>query len=119
MLTFVRGSRFQMAGRFLLDSLAADCSNWSTPRVVLSSYDGLNVFAELTFAWLDPLTGQCQVTATDTSGWPVGRARIDAQITDAFGSTYNAVCDYLRIVESMINKAPAPVPSVPTGEATL
>lgn len=107
MLTFVRGSRFQMAGRFLLDHKPANCSNWSTPRVVLATFDGSQVFAELTFEWFDPLTGQGQVVADDTATWPVGRARIDAQITDAFGSTYNAVCDYLRIVESMLNKVPS------------
>jgi hypothetical protein len=102
-----------MGGRFLLDTKAADCSNWSTPRVVLATYDGSDVFAELTFEWLDPLTGQGQVYADSaaTATWPVGRARIDAQITDAFGNSYNAVCDYLRIVESMINKVPLKVPS--------
>jgi hypothetical protein len=109
MLTFVRGSSFQMAGRFLLDSKTANCTNWSTPRVVLATFDGSDVFAELTFEWLDQLTGQGRVYAGDTSDWPVGRARIDAQITDGFGNTYNAVCDYLRIVESMLNKVPSGV----------
>jgi len=118
MLTFVRGSHFEMGGRFLLDHKAANCSNWSTPRVVLATYDGLTVFAELSFEWLDTLTGQCKVYAGDTTTWPVGRARIDAQIVDAFGNPYNAVCDYIRIVESMLNKAPLPNVTLPNGEAT-
>lgn len=104
MLTFVRGSYFQMGGRFLTDSGPTDASTWASVRVVLADYTGNTVFAELSTAWVDQSNGVINVWADDTSAWPVGRARIDAQIVDGFGHPYNSTADYFRIVESTLNE---------------
>jgi hypothetical protein len=104
MLTLVRGSYFQMGGRFLVDGEPIDTTPWQSVRVVLADYTGAAVFAELLTEWVDRELGAIKVWADDTSKWPVGRARIDAQILDGFGHTYNSTCDYVRIVESMLNE---------------
>lgn len=104
MLTIVRGSYFQMGGRFLTDSGPTDASTWASVRVVLADYTGSTVFAELTIEWVDKPNGVIRASAADTSAWPVGRARIDAQIVDGFGHLYNSTADYFRIVESTLNE---------------
>lgn len=104
MLTLVRGSYFQMGGRFLVDGVPVDTTPWQSVRVVLADYLGAAVFAELQTEWVDREGGAIRCWTDDTSAWPVGRARIDAQILDGFGHTYNSTADYLRIVESMLNE---------------
>jgi hypothetical protein len=100
MLDFVRGSHFQMGGRFLIDSLPADTTKWGSVNVRISNFKGTAVIADLTVEWIDKENGIVRVSAADTTGWPVGRARLDAQIVDGFGNTYNSVADYFRIADS-------------------
>lgn len=104
-LTFVRGSFFQMQGKLLFNGQPVDARAWSLPRVVLANFNGTEVFAELNVEWVDPAIGQLRAWAesAETKVWPVGRARIDAQVVDGFGNTYNSLAEYLRITESMLN----------------
>jgi hypothetical protein len=111
MIEFARGSRFQMMGRILLDGKNHDISQWQTVKVTLSDYTGQTVFATLTTTIVEPATGIVAVSAADTSAWPVGRARMDAQIVDSNGNTYNSQPDYLRIIESMLNAGKTVSPS--------
>ena len=108
MLTIVRGSYFQAGGRFLTDSAPSDASTWASVRVVLADYTGGTIFAELQMEWVDKPNGVIKVWADDTSAWPVGRARLDAQIVDGFAHTYNSTADYFRIVDSPLNDEAAP-----------
>jgi hypothetical protein len=103
MIEFSRGSTFQMMGTFLLDGAPLDVSQWLSVAVTLSDYVGQAVFATLDVQVIDPVNGVVGVSAGDTSAWPVGRARMDLQITDSNGNTYNSEPDYLRIIESMFN----------------
>jgi hypothetical protein len=102
MLTIVRGSAFQMMGRFLLDACPLNTAAWQGVKVGLSDYSGVP-FGTLNFEWLDATQGVGRIWADDTSQWPTGRTRIECQITDANGKTYNSVCDYFRLVESSLN----------------
>jgi hypothetical protein len=105
MLTIACGSTFQLLGRFLFDAVPVDSTGWGQVRLTLSDFTG-NQFATLNFEWLDITLGIARVWADDTSAWPVGRVRIDCEVTDSYGQVMHAVADYFRMVESTLNGRP-------------
>ena len=102
MITVVAGSTFQLLGRFLFNSRSMNGAHWASVRLTLSDFRGQK-FTDLNFEWIDLQKGIARVWADDTSRWPVGRVRIDCEVVDGYGDTWNAVADYFRLVESTLN----------------
>jgi hypothetical protein len=101
MFNFTRGATFQLAASFQVDGDSVDCSGW-TLTVQIRSHDGDVLIATPIVTWLDQTNGLLTLSVTDTSAWPVGRARIDAVFVDGSGANRASDTEYFRIVESPI-----------------
>lgn len=101
MFNFIRGATFQLAASFQVDGAPVDCTGWVV-TVQIRDYTGDTLIATLTPTWLDQTNGLLQLSAGDTSQWPLGRARIDVTFVDAANSTRASDTDFFRIVESPI-----------------
>lgn len=99
MWQFVQGSTFQVLGNFQLDGAPVDMTGWG---VVAQIHDatGKTLISSLSPAWLDPVNGLLQLSATSTSDWPVGKARVDIAATDPSGNQYVSMADYFRIIDT-------------------
>lgn len=76
MYTHFRGSPFQFTGVVQDDGVIQDLTNC----VLLASvFDkpGINKYGDLNINIIDPLQGLVEISYPDTTGWPVGMARID------------------------------------------
>lgn len=104
MLTIVKRSRFQMIGRFLADSLPVNAQRWGTVTVQIAAWQASQPFATLNFEWMDQEQGICRVWADDTSNWPVGRAKMQCALSNTFGDPYFSEPEYLRIIDSVVNR---------------
>lgn len=99
MWQFVQGSTFQVMGGFQLCGAPIDMTNWSVVAQIHDSA-GKTLIANLSVSWIDPTTGTLQLSATATSVWPVGKARIDVSARDPQGNQYVSLADYFRIIDT-------------------
>lgn len=99
MWQFVQGSTFSVGGAFQLDGDPVDMTGWS---IVAQVHDasGVKLIADLTATWLDPTKGAIQLSASDTSGWTPGKARIDVAVRDFNGNQYVSQPDFFRIIDT-------------------
>jgi hypothetical protein len=61
---------------------------------------GVTLIANLSPSWIDSTKGTLQVSASNTSTWPVGKARIDVSVRDTQGNQYVSQADFFRIIDT-------------------
>lgn len=98
--TFIRGATYQQVGQISIGGLPQDCTGWTIQLQVSTALAPVTPIATLTIAWIDQTQGIMNITSGSTSNWPVGKARIDAVITDNFGTITPSNPAYFRIGES-------------------
>lgn len=76
MYTHFRGSIFQFTGILQDDGVVQDLTDCILQASVFDK-QGVNKYGDLNINVVDPKDGLVEVTYPDTSGWPVGIARID------------------------------------------
>ncbi|MFP3638102.1 hypothetical protein [Paraburkholderia sp. SIMBA_054] len=99
MWQFVQGSTFQVVGQFQLEGAPVDMTNWSVTAQIHDA-TGVTLISTLTPTWIDQTTGTLQLSAGDTSNWPVGKARIDAAARDPSANQYVSLADFFRIIDT-------------------
>jgi hypothetical protein len=99
MYTHFRGTTFSFAGTFQNDGVNQDLTG---ATITANVYDkpGVTLYGALTIVVIDAPSGLCTVSYPDTSGWPVGIARIDALILFATGQSIASEPDYFRIAQT-------------------
>lgn len=102
MKSFIRGSTFQQVGQFGQSGSPVDCTGWTVTLVVSTAAAPVTQIATLNLTWIDQTIGAFNVTAGDTSNWPVGKARIDCKVVDNFGTIVKSEPSFFRIGESPI-----------------
>lgn len=101
MYTHFRGSTFQFIGQLTDDGVPQDMTN---ATIVANVYDpsGTILYGNLTVTTVQLTNGTMIFSYPDTSNWPVGKARIDFQITFAGGETALSPPDWFRVAQSPI-----------------
>jgi hypothetical protein len=99
MYTHFRGSTFQFIGQMQDDGVPYDLTNCTLQASVYGSW-GNTLFGALTVDVFNPTQGMATISYPDTSGWPVGKARIDFMLYTANGETIMSPPDWFRIAES-------------------
>lgn len=86
MSTHTRGDTFDYSGPLNLSIAGVptpDLSDW-TGRSMIRTLAGVLV-SELTFSWVDATLGVARVRSNDTTSWPIGKTKLDIQLTSSTG----------------------------------
>lgn len=102
MLTVYIGSTFQLVGALQKDGVPSDFTGWT---LTANMYDqqGVNLISALNIVWLDITSGLLQMSATGTSNFSAGKARIDCKLVTPTGDIVLGPPTYLRIAQSPLS----------------
>ena len=81
------------------DALQTDLTGW-TGRSQIRDANGAKI-ADLTFSWDDASVSAARLYATATSGWPVGDAVIDVEMTTPAGEIVSSDTIHIEIQEDV------------------
>lgn len=93
----IRGDTFDYSGQLGLTIAGVanpDLTGW-TGRSMIRALDGM-LIDELEFTWIDVTQSQARIRKQNTATWPIGKARLDIQLTSSTGdvvSTRAALID--------------------------
>jgi hypothetical protein len=98
--THKRGDTFRRSGALTVTdygTTVTDMTGW-TGRSHIRDGAG-NLIASLTFSWLDASQRLCELHApAGTTGWPVGRASLDIELTTPAGEIVSTATQFINII---------------------
>lgn len=100
MYTHYRGTTFQFIGQLQNDGVVLDLSN---ATVIAAVYDqgGVQLIANLVVQISDPVNGIVIIKyPTGTGDWPVGKVRLESEITFGDGTNVASDPEYFRVAQS-------------------
>lgn len=102
MYTHYRGTTFQFIGQMQNDGVVLDLTN---ATIIAAVYDqgGVNVIGNLTVQISDPVNGMVILLfPSGTGDWPVGKVRLECEITMGDGTNVASDPEYFRVAQSPI-----------------
>jgi len=100
---FKRGDTFSFIGEIQVQTIdnetLADLTGWTGESQIRT--DGLNLVADLDFAWLDATNCVCQLHFANTDEWPLGKVFIDIKLTSPAGGEIRTETDSFEIIEGI------------------
>lgn len=100
--THKRGDTFDRSGQITINVDGVhvpDLTGWAGAAQVRTRSGAL--IAAITFTWLDATQSLARIRAADTTGWPVGPAEIDIQLTSPAGDVVSTDTERLDIVSDV------------------
>lgn len=99
MYTHFRGTTFQFVGQLQDDGVVQDLTNCILTMAIFDP-SGENLYGNLIVSVIDAPIGLVTASYPDTSGWPVGKARLDMTLTTAVGEVLASPPEPFRIAQS-------------------
>ncbi len=97
-----RGDTFDVSGQITVTDGGAPLPSlvgW-VGRSHLRNITG-ELIAELTFTWVDASQRLCRIHAGSTTGWPVGQAELDIELTSPEGHIVSTETARIKIVKDV------------------
>jgi hypothetical protein len=98
----IRGDTFDFAGPLglTINGVATpDLTGW-IGRSMVRAIDG-SLIDELDFTWVDATTSLARIRKALTATWPVGKARVDIQLTSPSGDVVSTKATLIEIIQDV------------------